>query len=82
MVVHATATTGTYFWALRENVGSAVAFVGVTAVAAAGGATLQLAANGQFTNGTTQAVGYVVTSGTTATLSGAAYVNFKRQFTQ
>lgn len=83
MVVHTTATTGTYFWGLVQNKASGVAFVGVTAVASGAGAfTLQLAANGKFTNGATQAVGYVVTTGTTGTLTGSAFVNFKRLFTQ
>lgn len=81
MCVHATATTGTYFWGLVQNVASGVALVGATAVAA-GGMALQLAANGQFTNGTTQAVGYTVTTGTTGTLSGSYYVNFRRVYTQ
>lgn len=81
MVIHATATTGTYFWGLEQNVGSGVAFVGVTAVASGGGTfALQLAANGKFTNGTTNAVGYVVTTGTTGTLTGSCYVNFRRAF--
>lgn len=81
MVVHSTATTGSYFWGLVKNVASAVAYVGGTALATPG-TYMQVAANGVFTNGTTQAVGYSVATNVTAVLGGSTFVDFTRQFTQ
>lgn len=60
MVKHATATTGTYFWALTETMKNAVSVSTVTAIASTGVFVLP-AANGVITNGTTTAiVGYSV----------------------
>lgn len=59
-VKHATATTGTYFWALTETLKNPVTLSGVTAIASTGVYVLP-AANGQITNGTTTAIiGYSV----------------------
>jgi hypothetical protein len=76
-VVHATATTGTYFWgAVHGNVGSLV----VSNVSIATGALVAPAANGVFTKLTaaTAAVGQNMTStATTDTKSGDFYVWFE-----
>lgn len=62
-VKHATATTGTYFWALTETLKNPVTLSGVTAINS-NGVYILPAANGQITNGTTTAIiGYSTGSG-------------------
>jgi hypothetical protein len=60
LVKHATATTGTYFWALTETMKNPVAVSTVTAIASTGVFVLP-AANGVIGNGTvTSVIGYSV----------------------
>lgn len=75
-VVQATATTGTYFWGLVETRGEPVSLNGVTAVAG-DGTYIHPAADGQVTNGTTQAVGYCVSTSTTDTTDGSFHLSLE-----
>lgn len=61
-VKHATATTGTYFWALTETIVNSTTLSGVTVIAS-NGVYILPAANGQITNGTvTACIGYSTAS--------------------